>query len=80
MTDATETQAPIALDLDTLTLGEMAAVEEASGSSIDRLLARGKASRIMVAAYVHYRRSGEPRTWSEVAGLRLSDVRSSSSR
>lgn len=71
---------PITLELDSLTLGEMAAAEEASGLSIDALIRRGKGHRLMLAAFVAYRRAGEPLTWAEVGALRLSDARSSSSR
>lgn len=70
----------ITLDIDSLTLAEMAAAEEQSGQSFDRLLTRGAATRRLLALWVHEQRNSErPRSWSEVGSLRLSDVSSSTS-
>lgn len=67
----------ITLDLNTLTLGELAAVEGASGQTFDRLL-RGSATRMMLALYVHrWRTSGVEPRWSELADLTVSDALSS---
>jgi hypothetical protein len=76
----TEDKRPIVqLDLSTLTLGEMAAVEAASGRSFDQLM-RGRASRLIAAMYVAaLRSSGDTPSWSELSSLHLSDVASSPS-
>ena len=77
---AGEAAAPtITLDLSTLTLGEMSNAEIASGQDFDRLL-RGRVSRRLLALWVHEQRTSErPRSWRELASLRLSDVGSSTS-
>lgn len=70
----------ITLDLDSLTLSEMAAAEEESGQSFDRLLTRGAATRRLLALWVHEQRTSErPRSWKQLGSLRLSDVSSSAS-
>jgi hypothetical protein len=70
----------ITLDIDSLTLAEMAQAEAETGRSFDRLLTAGAATRRLLALWVHEQRSSErPRTWSELGSLRLSDVSSSAS-
>jgi hypothetical protein len=70
----------ITLDIDSLTLAEMALAEEQSGRSFDRLLTAGAATRRLLALWVHEQRSSErPQTWSELGNRRLSDVSSSTS-
>lgn len=66
-------------DLASLTLGEMAAVELASGQDFQRLLRAGSASRMLVVAYVRALRSpssGSTPDWSEVSSHRPLDKRS----
>jgi hypothetical protein len=70
----------ITLDIDSLTLAEMATAEEQSGRSFDRLLTSGAATRRLLALWVHEQRSSErPRNWRDLGALRLSDVSSSTS-
>jgi hypothetical protein len=70
----------VTLDLSTLTLGEMSECEMQSGRSFDQLM-KGKATQRMVALFVHGLRHFAPTpSWSDVANLHLSDVRSSTSR
>lgn len=69
----------ISLDLDSLTLGEMEAAEQASGRSFDSLLTGGKATRKLLAVFLHEYNSFEsvpslPELWRQVKSLRLSDV------
>ena len=67
------------LDLDTLTLGEMAAAETASGLDTSVLL-RSSAYRLLVGVFVHrYRSSGKAPLWHELENLRVVDVSSSPS-
>lgn len=69
----------VALDLDTLTLGELAAAEKASGEDASVLLARSAHRRILAVFVQRLRSSGQPPNWNELASLRLSDVSSSNS-
>jgi hypothetical protein len=70
----------ITLDIDSLTLAEMATAEEQSGRSFDRLLTSGAATRRLLALWVHEPRSSErPRNWKELGNLRLADASSSAS-
>jgi len=69
----------ITLDLETLTLGEMAAAEKASGEDINTLLGRS-AQRILLAVFIdRLRNSGQPPSWQELGALRLRDAQSSTS-
>lgn len=67
------------LDLTTLTLGEMSAVELASGRSFDKLITAGNASRRLVGLYIRELRrprspsDGPMPSWSDLSGRRLSD-------
>lgn len=73
-TDRVDMAALPPLDLDTLTLGEMADVERASGQSFTDLLAAGRATRALLALYIHESRTSErPRSWRELASLRPFD-------
>jgi hypothetical protein len=67
----------VELDLDTLTLGELAAAEKASGEDGTTLLSRSAHRRILVVFVQRLRSSGTPPSWSELAGLRVSEVSSS---
>jgi hypothetical protein len=61
------------LDLTTLTLGEMAAVEAESGRSFDALLRAGNATKRLLALWVAEHRlpsSGPRRSWQELSNLR----------
>ena len=70
----------VELDLDTLTLGEMGAVEIASGIDFDKLISR-RVTRLLVGMFLHELRNSEkPRSWQELSRLHLSDVRPSSSQ
>jgi hypothetical protein len=69
----------IVFDVDTLTMAEAMAAEEASGMSIQRLLT-GTAHQMMLAAFIHLLRNSErPPSWKQLASLRVLDARSSSS-
>jgi hypothetical protein len=83
MTDAersapeAETQPPelaplYTLDLSTLTLGEMSEAERQSDQIFDRLMMGGNATRRLLALWVHeYRNSAQPRSWPQLAALRV---------
>jgi hypothetical protein len=65
------------LDIATLTLGEMAAIEEQSGRSMDRILTAGSATRRLLALWVaESRSSARPRSWHELSALRVFGKRS----
>ena len=67
----------ITLDLNTLTLGEVAEAERQSGQTFDALL-RGSAQRMMLALFVHrWRTSGDVPNWRELANLTVYDALSS---
>lgn len=67
----------VTLDLATLTLGEVAAAERASGETFDKLL-RSSAARMMLALFVHrWRSSGVAPSWQELADLPVSEALSS---
>lgn len=72
--EATSGDAPatlVTIDLASLTLGEMAAVEEASGIPFDVILRRGSATRRLMALYVQaLRTSDTPPSWHELGDLR----------
>lgn len=69
----------ITLDIDTLTMGEAVAVEQASGLPIEKL-SKGASLRMM-ALYVHGLRTYDvPPSWSELANLGALAVVSSRSR
>jgi hypothetical protein len=71
--------ASVRLDLDSLTLGEMMAVERASGQDVQDLLA-SKMGRMTLAVFVQrLRNSGSAPSWSEFENLRLLDVLGSNS-
>lgn len=71
---------PITLDVDTLTLGEMATIEMQSGLPFSVILAaaiKGGATRRLLALWVQEsRNSAQPRSWRELANLRPSVKRS----
>lgn len=61
----------LTLDLTTLTLGEMADIEAASGLDFMVLYARGSASRAMIVRYLNMSRdSGQRPSWNEVSDHR----------
>lgn len=69
----------ITLDLDTLTLRELAEAEKQSGEDAQTILARST-SRMILAVFVHeWRTSGRVPSWSEVGDRRLLDALSSTS-
>lgn len=64
------------LDVNTLTLGEMAEAEWQSGKPIADLV-RSPTSVLILALFVHeLRTSAQPRSWRELASLPLSALRS----
>lgn len=71
---------PITLDLASLTLGEMAAAELASGQSFDKLLQTGSATRMLLALFIReLRSSGAAPSWHELSDHRPLARRSSTS-
>ena len=69
----------IQLDLDNLTLGEMELVERASGRSFDSLLSAGRATRKILAVFLHESRSYDwplspQEQWQLAKSRRLSDA------
>lgn len=76
----TDTPAEEPFDLSTLTLGEMSAVEMASGMDFQRILRAGSATRMLLVAYVRELRasgsSGSTPSWSELSSRRPLDKRS----
>ena len=63
----------VVLDVDTLTLGEMMAAEEASGLDIGVLLKR-PAHRQVLALFVHQSRTSDaPLSWKQLGDLRVLD-------
>jgi hypothetical protein len=69
----------ITLDVATITLGEAADAEIASGLTLQQML-RSQAARKLLALYVHeLRSSGPKRNWRELSTLRLLDGSSSTS-
>jgi hypothetical protein len=68
-----ETVTEITVDLMTMTLGEMAEVERQSRRSIEEMLTAGKASRRLVALFVHgLRSSGPAPSWHDLSSRPLS--------
>jgi hypothetical protein len=68
------------LDLSQITLGEMSAIELASGHDFVKLLKGGATSRRLIALYLReWRSSGREPSWSEISGLRPLAAGSSSS-
>lgn len=77
----------VAVDVRSVTLGELAAVELASGQDFDTLLRR-KASRLLAMLYIAKLREsqtpgspsfGQPPRWAELTAYRLLDGSSSTS-
>jgi hypothetical protein len=70
-------------DPDTLTLGELLAVEEASGLTTSEILGsfgRRSTLRLLVAVFVQrLRSSGEPPSWRSLTDLRILDALSGDS-
>lgn len=63
----------VKLDLETLTLGEILAAEDASGRDISRLL-NTSGGRRLLSLFVHrLRTSGNASDWHELTSLRLLD-------
>lgn len=61
----------VVLDLTSITLGEMAAMEEQSGRDFTALLKSGTATRRLMALWLSESRSSEkPRSWRELSNLR----------
>jgi hypothetical protein len=71
----------VTLDLDSLTLGEMSAVEVAAGQDFIQLLSAGRATQRLIGLYVNeLRHSDKPRSWRELSALRSQDAPSSTLR
>ena len=66
----------VTFDIESLTLGEALAAEEASGLDLAQLMA-STSRRMMLAVFVQRLRSSEqPPNWQEIASLRLLDTQS----
>ena len=74
----------ITFDVDTLTLGELLAVEDASGLTAQEILGsfgRRSTLALLVAVFVQrLRSSGKPPSWQELSSLRVVDISSGPSR
>lgn len=69
--------ATVTFDITTLTLGEAAEAELASGKNLQQLV-KSRVSLLMLATFIQeLRSSGEPPSWSELSNRRLLDVSSS---
>ena len=67
----------VTLDITTLTLGEAAEAEIASGKTLQQLV-KAQTGRLLLALFVHeLRSSGQPPNWSELSSRRLLDASSS---
>ncbi len=67
----------VTLDLQTLTLGELAEAERQSGLSFQALI-KGRANLILLGLFIHELRSSEqPRNWHELSNLTIQDASSS---
>lgn len=60
----------LTLDLGTITLGEMDAIERASGQEFGRLLARSMGRRLVALYLREWRSSGREPSWAELSNLR----------
>ena len=69
----------ITFDLSTLTLGEAAEIEMASGRTVQELLKSRQAMYLMALFVQRLRSSGSTPSWSELSNLRLLGVSSSTS-
>ena len=68
--------AAIELDIESLTLGECLAAEEASGKDLQQLVST-TSGRLLLAVFVQrLRSSGNAPDWKELTGLRLLDTSS----
>ena len=69
--------ARVEFDIESLTLGEMAMIEEASGMDLSQLMKRS-AYRMALVTMVLASRNGEPApSWSELMSRKVLDVSSS---
>ena len=67
----------IEFDPDSMTLGEVLAIEKASGEEFQTLI-RSRAGQMAMAVFVQrLRSSGQPPRWNELLNLRLLDASSS---
>jgi hypothetical protein len=71
---------PVTFDLNTITLGEAAAAEIASGKPLSSLLKSPTARRMLAVFVTEYRNSGVGPSWSELSNLRLLDAMRSTSQ
>lgn len=75
----------VELDVDSLTLGELAAIEAESGRDALTMVRNGRAGRKLVALWIAEHRhpssspSGKPRSWHELTNLRAGDASLSTS-
>jgi hypothetical protein len=70
----------IDFDLDTMTLGEAVAAEDASGQSIETLIVTAARRRMLAVFVSRLRSSGRAPLWSDLGALRLVDSFSGGSR
>jgi hypothetical protein len=67
-------------DVESVTLGELMQVEEASGTDIQQLL-QSRTGTMMLAVFIlHLREHGQPMNWDELANSTLRDVSNSLSQ
>lgn len=72
--------ADVQFDIESLTLGEALAAEEASGLDLSALLG-STTHRLLLAVFVqHLRSSGQPPNWQELTSRRLLDTSAGRSR
>lgn len=70
----------LTIDLNEITLGEMAAIEAAAGQDFLTVFGQGRASRRMIALFLReYRSSGSAPSWRELGNLRPRGAGSSTS-
>lgn len=69
--------ATVTLDITTLTLGEAAEAEMASGKTLQQLVKSRTALLILALFIQEYRNSGLVPSWSELASRKVLDVSSS---
>lgn len=74
MTEPLDLTGEIALDIESLTLGELTAIERASGQDAVQLI-QGRAGRRLVGLFIFLlRRDGRAPSWPRLANLRLTEL------
>lgn len=66
----------VTLDITTVTLGEAAAAEIASGMTLQTMI-KSRAALLLLGLFIHeLRSSGQPPSWNDLSSRRLLDVSS----